>query len=114
MEVTATIDGLTLIGSGTALLANSELKLKVDDLPITIVFKTDSGVARWATEGSETTGVHFTLFNMTNRHGEGVFKPVSIAKSPEVEYFLSLYVTTLNLGTDRVLVYNVLEKRGDN
>lgn len=113
MTVTASIDGLSLIGSGTALLANSELKLKVDDLPISINFKTDNGTTRWETQGSESTGVIFTLFNMTNPMGEGIFTPVSIAKSSDVEFFLSLYVTSLSKGAHRVLVYNVFEKRAE-
>ncbi|WP_375123564.1 DUF6864 domain-containing function [Pseudomonas sp. LW8] len=113
MDVTASIDGLTLIDSGTALLANSELKLEVESLPISISFKSDSGTTRWETQGSEATGVIFTLFNMDSPQGGGIFTPVSIAKSPEVEFFLSLYVTTLNKGAQRIVVYNLFAKGDD-
>ena len=114
MKVTASIDGLSLIASGTALLANSELKLETEGLPITISFKTDSGITRWESQGSEASGVMFTLFNMAGSLGEGVFNPISIAKSPEVEFFLTFYVTSLNKGAQRVLIYNVLEKRAES
>lgn len=109
MNVTASIDGLTLIASGTALLANSELKLEVESLPVSISFKADSGTTRWETQGSEETGVIFTLFNMDSPQGGGIFIPVSIAKSTEVEFFLSLYVTTLK-GGQRVVIYNLFAK----
>lgn len=111
MKVTASIDGFSLLASGTALLANSELKLQVEELPICISFKSDSGTPRWETEGSEESGVLFKLFNMTRSTGEGVFTPISIAKSDDTEFFLSFYVTSLNGGSQRALVYNVLQKR---
>lgn len=113
MNVTASINGLSLIGSGTALLTSHDLKLQVDELPISIRFRTDSGITRWATEGTQADGVIFTLFNMMSSHGEGIFDPVSIATSTEVNYFLSAYVTTLNKGAQRILIYNVFEKKAN-
>lgn len=110
MKVTASIDGLPLIASGTALLANSELKLQVEGLPISISFKSDSGTTRWETQGSETSGVIFTLFNMDTTLGAGVFNPISIAKSDDEEFFLSIYVTSINKATNRVLTYNLFRK----
>jgi len=110
MKVTASIDGLPLIASGTALLANSELKLELEGLPISISFKSDSGTTRWETQGSEVTGVMFTLFNMDSPKGAGVFNPISIAKSDEEEFFLSFYVDSLNKGAQRVLTYNLFRK----
>lgn len=114
MKVSASIDGLTLRDSGTALLAKSELKLLVDDLPVSIVFQSDSGSTRWETQGYEDTGVIVRLFNMANLNGEGVFTPISIAKSESVEYFLSFFVTTVGANHFRVVVYNILEKRAES
>jgi hypothetical protein len=111
MEVTVSIEGLSLVESGTALLANPELKIMLGDLPVTILFKSDSGAARWATEGQVDIGVVFTLFNMTSSNGEGVLSPISIAKSTEVEFFITFFVTSLNKGSQRIFVYNFLEKR---
>ena len=101
-----------MIASGTALLANSELNLKADQLPIKISFISDSGDTRWESVGSRDTGVLIKLFNMKNPLGEGVFVPISIAKSETSEFFISFYVTTINNGTQRVVVYNLFQKGG--